>query len=147
MLETLRNKAMFVFETKIRVRYADTDQMGYMYYGNYATFYEVARTEMLRSLGMTYQSMEKDGVMMPVLEMKSKYIKPALYDEEIRIKVTIKNEPSVRILFDYELFNHNNQLINIGETTLVFVDILKNKPCLPPENFVEKIAVYFSNLD
>ena len=89
MLETLRNKAMFVFETKIRVRYADTDQMGYMYYGNYAAFYEVARTEMLRSLGMTYQSMEKDGVMMPVLEMKSKYFKPALYDEEIRVKVTI----------------------------------------------------------
>ena len=146
MLETLRNKAMFVFETKIRVRYADTDQMGYMYYGNYAAFYEVARTEMLRSLGMTYQSMEKDGVMMPVLEMKSKYFKPALYDEEITVKVTIKNKPSVRILFDYELFNHNSELINVGETTLVFVDILKNKPCLPPKNFIEKIAVYFSNL-
>jgi acyl-CoA thioester hydrolase len=138
---------MFVFETKIRVRYADTDQMGYMYYGNYAAFYEVARTEMLRSLGMTYQSMEKDGVMMPVLEMKSKYIKPALYDEEITVRVIVKNKPSVRILFDYELFNHKNELINIGETTLVFVDIEKNKPCLPPKNFADKIAGYFSNLD
>ena len=137
---------MFIFETKIRVRYADTDQMGYMYYGNYAAFYEVARTEMLRSLGMTYQSMEKDGVMMPVLEMKSKYFKPALYDEEITVKVSVKNKPSVRILFDYELFNHKNELINIGETTLVFVDIAKNKPCLPPKNFADKIAIYFSNL-
>lgn len=134
---------MFIFETKIRVRYADTDQMGYMYYGNYATFYEVARTEMLRSLGMTYQSMENDGVMMPVLEMKSKYIKPALYDEEITVKVTINHKPSVRILFNYELFNHLKELINIGETTLVFVDIEKKKPCLPPKNFAEKIAVFF----
>ena len=134
---------MFIHSTKLRVRYAETDQMGYMYYGNYAQFYEVGRVEMLRSLGMTYKSMEKSGIIMPVLDLHCKFIKPALYDEEITIKVTIKNKPSVRILFDYELFNHNNQLINIGETTLVFVDILKNKPCLPPENFIKKIAVYF----
>lgn len=138
---------MFVFETKIRVRYADTDQMGYMYYGNYATFYEVARTEMLRSLGMTYKSMEADGVMMPVLELKTKYIKPALYDEEIRIKVIINKMPGVRILFHYELFNEKDELINIGETTLVFVDMKRNKPCMPPPNFLEKIGIYFSNLE
>ncbi|MBD3749102.1 MAG: acyl-CoA thioesterase [Sphingobacteriales bacterium] len=138
---------MFVFETKIRVRYADTDQMGYMYYGNYAAFYEVARTEMLRSLGMTYKSMETDGVMMPVLELKTKYIKPALYDEEIRIKVIINKMPGVRILFQYELFNEKDELINIGETTLVFVDMKRNKPCMPPPNFLEKIGIYFSNLE
>lgn len=138
---------MFVFETKIRVRYADTDQMGYMYYGNYAAFYEVARTEMLRSLGMTYKSMEEDGVMMPVLELKTKYIKPALYDEEIRIKVIINKMPGVRILFHYELFNEKDELINLGETTLVFVDMKRNKPCMPPENFLERIGKYFSNLD
>lgn len=134
---------MFVFETKIRVRYADTDQMGYMYYGNYAAFFEVARTEMLRSQGMTYKSMEEDGVMMPVLEMKSKYIKPALYDEEILVKVTIKDKPGVRILFHYELFNPQQELIHIGETTLVFVDMIKNKPCLAPQAFRDKIEVYF----
>ena len=138
---------MFVFETKIRVRYADTDQMGYMYYGNYAAFYEVARTEMLRSLGMTYKSMEKAGVMMPVLELKCKYLKPALYDEEINIKVIIEKKPGVRIVFNYELYNEKLELINIGETTLVFVDMVKNKPCLPPSNFSEKISRYFSNLD
>ncbi|RKD16058.1 thioesterase [Pelobium manganitolerans] len=135
---------MFSFETKIRVRYADTDQMGYMYYGNYAAVYEVARTEMLRSLGMTYRSMEEDGVMMPVLELKCKYIKPALYDDEITVKVVISEKPGVRIVFTYELFNQDGVLINLGETTLVFVNIQKNKPCLPPKNFREKIGIYFS---
>ncbi|WP_442794667.1 acyl-CoA thioesterase [Pelobium manganitolerans] len=135
---------MFSFETKIRVRYADTDQMGYMYYGNYAAVYEVARTEMLRSLGMTYRSMEEEGVMMPVLELKCKYIKPALYDDEITVKVVISEKPGVRIVFTYELFNQDGVLINLGETTLVFVNIQKNKPCLPPKNFREKIGIYFS---
>jgi acyl-CoA thioester hydrolase len=138
---------MFVFETKIRVRYADTDQMGYMYYGNYATFFEVARTEMLRSLDMSYKSMELDGVMMPVFEMKSKYIKPALYDDEILVKVTIKDKPGIRIIFHYELFNPKQELIHVGETTLVFVNMLKNKPCLAPQNFRDKIEIYFSKLE
>ena len=135
---------MFSFETTIRVRYADTDQMGYVYYGNYAEMYEVARTEMLRSLGMTYKSMEQDGVMMPVLELKCKYIKPALYDDELTIKVMIEDKPGVRIIFKYELYNQENVLINLGETTLVFVDIIKNKPCMAPQNFMEKIETYFS---
>ncbi len=135
---------MFSFETTIRIRYADTDQMGYMYYGNYAAMYEVARTEMLRSLGLSYRSMEADGVMMPVLELKCKYFKPALYDDLITVKVTIAEKPGVRIVFKYELFNEQEVLINVGETTLVFVDIEKNKPCLPPKNFLDKIDTYFS---
>jgi acyl-CoA thioester hydrolase len=118
--------------------------MGYMYYGNYATMYEVARTEMLRSLGMTYKSMEEDGVMMPVLELKCKYLKPALYDDEIVVKVIIEEKPGVRIVFKYELFNQDNVLINLGETTLVFVDIEKNRPCMAPKNFLQKIESYFS---
>lgn len=134
---------MFVFETHIRVRYAETDQMGYMYYGNYAAFYEVARTEMLRSLGMSYSSMEKNGIMLPVAELKTKYLKPALYDENIRVKVTINQKPSVRIIFNYELFNEKNQLINTGETTLVFFNIEKNKPCLPPANFLKEMQYFF----
>lgn len=135
---------MFIHETIIRVRYADTDQMGYVYYGNYATYFEVARTEMLRSLGMTYKSMEGDGVMMPVLEMKSKYFKPAKYDENIRIKVSIEQKPGVRIVFKYDLYNENNEHIHQAETTLVFVDIEKNKPCMPPHNFMKKISVFFN---
>ena len=134
---------MFTHETKIRVRYGETDQMGYMYYGNYAEWYEVARVEMLRSLGMTYKSVEDSGVMMPVLELKCKYIRPALYDEEIKIKVTIAKMPEMRIHFSYELYNEADVLINIGETTLVFVNIETKRPCLPPEDFLNRMKPFF----
>jgi acyl-CoA thioester hydrolase len=118
--------------------------MGYMYYGNYAQYYEVGRVEMLRSLGMSYSSMEADGIMMPVLELKCKYIKPALYDQEITVKTIIKTLPGIRIFFEYELYNEKEELINIGATTLVFVDMKKNKPTNPPENFMEKLSVFFN---
>jgi len=134
---------MFTHSTKLRVRYAETDQMGYMYYGNYAQFYEVGRVEMLRSLGMTYRSMEESGIMMPVLDLKCKFIKPALYDEEITIKVTMEKMPSVRIHFAYELFNESQELINLGETTLVFIDIKRNKPCLPGGDFLNRLQHFF----
>ena len=134
---------MFVNTNKIRVRYGETDQMGYMYYGNYAEFYEVARVEMLRSLGLTYKGMEEFGVMMPVLELHCKYIKPALYDEEITIKVTIEKMPGVRIHFKYELFNENKELINTGETLLVFVNMQTKRPCMAPAYFLDKMKPYF----
>lgn len=134
---------MLVHETKLRVRYGETDQMGYMYYGNYAEFYEVGRVEMLRSLGMTYSGMEAQGVIMPVLELHCKYIKPALYDEEIRMKVILKEKPGVRIKFDYELYNERNELINTGQTLLVFVNAEKKRPCLPPSDFLTKLNDYF----
>ncbi|MEO8794241.1 MAG: thioesterase family protein [Daejeonella sp.] len=135
---------MFIHSTKLRVRYAETDQMGYMYYGNYAQFYEVGRVEMLRSLGMTYKSMEESGIMMPVLDLKCKYIKPALYDEEITVKVIMNKMPAVRIHFRYELFNESQELINEGETTLVFIDIKRNKPCLPSRDFLDRLEVFFN---
>ncbi len=134
---------MFSHSTKIRVRYADTDQMGFMYYGNYATFYEVGRVEMLRSLGLTYKSMEESGIIMPVTDLKCRYILPALYDEEITVKVFIDKMPSLRIHFRYELYNENDDLINMGETTLVFIDQVKKKACLPSKEFLEKLSVYF----
>lgn len=135
---------MFSHITKIRVRYADTDQMGFMYYGNYATFYEVGRVEMLRSLGLTYKSMEESGVIMPVTDLKCKFILPALYDEEITVKVFIDKMPTLRIHFRYELFNEKDELINMGETTLVFIDQKKKKPCLPSKEFLEKLSIYFN---
>jgi len=135
---------MYSHSTKIRVRYGETDQMGYMYYGNYAQYYEVGRVEMLRSLGMSYSSMEADGIMMPVLELKCKYIKPAFYDQEITVRTIIKTLPGIRIFFEYELYNEKEELINLGETTLVFVDMKKNKPTNPPANFMEKLSVFFS---
>jgi len=134
---------MFVNTTKIRVRYGETDQMGYMYYGNYAEFYEVGRVDMLRSLGLTYRGMEEFGVMMPVLELKCRYIKPALYDEEITVKVIMEKMPGVRIHFKYELFNEKSELINIGETLLVFVDMKTKRPCMAPQYFLDKMRPLF----
>ncbi len=134
---------MFESETKIRVRYGETDQMGYVYYGNYAEFYEVARVEMLRKLGLTYKWMEGSGIMMPVLELKCKYIKPAYYDDEITIKVIVKELPKTRIIFNYELYNEQGELINLGETTLVFVNIETKRPTVGPEEFMNKLKVFY----
>ncbi len=134
---------MFSHTAKIRVRYAETDQMGYMYYGNYAQFYEVGRVEMLRSLGMTYSGMEASGVMMPVLEMNCRYLKPALYDEEITVKVIVNKMPGIRIHFSYELYNEGQELINTGETLLVFINMKTSRPCLPPQEFIDKLRPYF----
>jgi acyl-CoA thioester hydrolase len=134
---------MFEHVTKIRVRYGETDQMGYMYYGNYAEFYEVGRVEMLRSLGLTYSGMEQSGIMMPVLELKCKYLKPALYDEEISVKVIMDKMPGIRIHFRYELSNQQGELINTGETLLVFINMKTNRPCLPPHDFIDKLLPFF----
>ena len=134
---------MFEHITKVRVRYGETDQMGYMYYGNYAEFFEVGRVEMLRSLGMTYSDMEAEGIMMPVLEMKCKYLKPARYDEEISIHVIIYKMPGVKIHFRYDLYNQQNELIHQAETLLAFVNMKTNRPCLPSQEFIDKIKPYF----
>jgi acyl-CoA thioester hydrolase len=134
---------MYAHETKIRVRYSETDQMGYVYNGNYATYYEIGRTEMLKSLGMNYKKMEESGVMLPLLEMKSKFIKPAYYDQEITIKTTVKELPGIRMNFEYELYNEDQELINIGSTTLVFFDMVKKKPCQPPRYFMDNIVHFF----
>jgi len=134
---------MLEHATKIRVRYGETDQMGYMYYGNYAEFYEVGRVEMLRSLGLTYSGMEASGIMMPVLEMKSKYLKPALYDEEITVKVIMDKMPGVKIHFRYEFYNEKDELIHTAETLLVFVNMTNNRPCLPAADFLDKLKPFF----
>lgn len=124
---------MFEAKTKVRVRYAETDQMGYVYYGNYAMYYEVARVEALRNLGLAYKALEEMGVMMPVLECRSNYLLPGKYDELLTIKVKITKFPTVKIVFEYEVFNENNQLINKGETTLAFINMASGRPCRMPE--------------
>jgi acyl-CoA thioester hydrolase len=134
---------MFEHSTKLRVRYGETDQMGYMYYGNYAEFYEVGRVEMLRSLGLTYSGMEESGIMMPVLELNCKYLKPALYDEEITIKVIMNEMPRIKIHFKYELYNEKQQLINIGETSLIFINMKTSRPCTAPQEFLDKLKPFF----
>src|ERR1700759_2676953 len=134
---------MFEHSTKLRVRYGETDQMGYMYYGNYAEFYEVGRVEMLRSMGLSYKAMEDSGVMMPVIELHCKYLKPALYDEEITIKVILKSMPRARMHFYYELYNEQNDLINTGETLLVFVKMDTKRLCFIPKDLEGKLKPFF----
>lgn len=134
---------MYISETKLRVRYAETDRMGYVYYGNYATYYEVGRVEALRQLGLSYKEMEDSGIMLPVLEYSIKYFKPAFYDEELMIKTIIPEIPQVRIKFLYECYNSNNILLNKGETTLVFVNTSSGRPCSAPVPFVERIKSFF----
>ena len=134
---------MYISETHIRVRYGETDQMGYVYYGNYASYFEVARVESLRQLGLTYKELEAMGVMMPVLENKSRYLSPALYDDLLKVITTIRVKPSVRIAFEYEIFNGQGKLIHQGETLLAFVQKNSGRPCRPPEIFQKLLAPYF----
>ncbi|PID87770.1 MAG: thioesterase [Bacteroidia bacterium] len=134
---------MYCTKTKIRVRYGETDRMGYVYYGNYPLFYEVARSEMMRSIGMSYRELEEEGIMMPVLSMDIKYIAPAFYDDELTVKTILKEIPKVRISFEYEIYRNETELINTGKTTLVFVNRDTMKPSRPPKHFVDKIQQKF----
>jgi acyl-CoA thioester hydrolase len=134
---------MYQSETTVRVRYGETDQMAYAYYGNYAMYYEVGRVESLRKIGLSYKELEAMGVMMPVLENHSKYFAAARYDELLRIVTTIQNKPSVRIRFSYEIFNEENKLIHEGETLLAFVDIKTGRPCRPPEVMMKVLEPFF----
>lgn len=134
---------MYKTETKIRVRYGETDQMQYVYYGNYAMYYEVGRVESLRQLGLTYRELESMGIIMPVLENHSEFLAPALYDELLRIVVTIPEKPSVRIRFRYEIYNEKDALIHRGETLLAFVNQKSGRPCRPPEAFQKVLESFF----
>ena len=118
---------MYQFDYQYRVRYADIDQMGYMYYGHYSRMYEIGRVEALRSLGLRYRALEESGVMMPVYEARSRYIQPARYDDLITIRVIIKEMPRTRIIFHYEIYNEEKVLLHTGETTLVFVKMANNR--------------------
>jgi acyl-CoA thioester hydrolase len=134
---------MYTSETTVRVRYGETDQMGYVYYGDYARYYEVARVESLRQLGLTYKELEATGVIMPVLENRSRFHAPGFYDELLRIVTRIREKPSVRIRFNYEIYNEKDKLIHEGETLLAFVDQKSGRPCRPPEVFMKVLSPFF----
>jgi acyl-CoA thioester hydrolase len=134
---------MYQSQIQIRARYGETDQMGYVYYGNYASYYEVARVESLRQLGLSYRELENMGVMMPVLENHSKFLAPAVYDELLKIVTTIRQKPGVRIKFEYEIFNEHEKLIHQGETLLAFVNRQTGRPCRPPEIFDSLLRPFF----
>lgn len=135
---------MFQAETQIRVRYAETDQMGYVYYGNYAMYFEVARVEAMRSAGFSYKAMEDDGIMMPVLESHFRYLKPGKYDELLTIKTIIPTIPGVRIRFEYQVINEANELITEGWTTLAFLKKDSHSPTRPPQNLLNLLKPFFS---
>ena len=136
---------MFQHEVKLRVRYADTDQMGFVYYGNYATFYEVARVESFRDLGFSYKNLEISGIGMPVLHMQSSYHAPAKYDDLLKIIIKIPEIPRARIRYEYEIYNSEGNLLNTGETTLAFVNISNGRPIKIPEDLKLLISPYFKN--
>ena len=134
---------MLTHELKIRVRYGETDQMGYVYYGNYAQYFEMGRVEWLRNLNASYKSMENNGIMLPVLNLNVRYLKPAKYDDLLTLKTTLKKIPSVKIEFDFEVYNEKKELLTTGYTSLVFIDMKKNKPTRCPDYLLEKINVFF----
>ena len=135
---------MYSYETKIRIRYADTDKMGFAYYGNYPQYYEVGRTEMLRSLGYSYRLLEDKGILMPVVNLNVHYFKPAFYDDEITIKTSIVELPTVRMRFEYEIYKIDGSLINKGETTLGFINAKTGRPVRAPQVILDCLLPYFT---
>lgn len=123
----------------IRVRYAETDPMKYVYYGNYATYFEVARVELFRSIGISYDEIENQGIWLPVSEYKIKYIRPALYDQKLEIHTYVKKIPGVRIEFEYEIYNEEHTKITEASTTLFFLDAKTNKVIKCPDFLMELI--------
>ena len=135
---------MYIANCQIRVPYAETDQMAYVYYGNYAMYYEVARVDALRQIGLNYVELEQSGIMMPVHENYSKYHAPAKYDDLLDIKVTIAELPKVRMRFNYEIRNQKQELINEGYTTLVFIDMKTNKIARAPKAMIDTLKPFFN---
>lgn len=126
-------------EFKVRVRYAETDQMGVVYHGNYAQYFEMGRVEWLRALGLSYSFMEKNGIMLPVVSLTINYKKPARYDDLLSVRTILKKQESVRIEFDYEIYSETGELLTTGNSVLVFVDMKTGRPVLPPDYVLEKI--------
>jgi len=131
-------------QTHIRVRYGETDQMGYVYYGNYAQFFEVGRVEWLRALGVSYKSLEESGIMLPVIQLTVNYMKPAKYDDLLTITTSLNKKPLVKIEFDFEVHNENNDLLTTGFTSLVFMDMKKSKPIKAPQYLLDQIYAKFN---
>lgn len=127
---------------KVSVRYSETDQMGFVYYGNYAQYLEIGRVAAMKKAGISYQAMEESGIGLPVMNLHIDYKRAARYDDEIRIETTVKEMPSNRIVFDYEIYREEELLI-VGNTTLFFMDLQSKRACRPPQFFIEKMRPFF----
>jgi acyl-CoA thioester hydrolase len=126
-------------EINVRVRYAETDQMGVVYHGNYAEYFEMGRVEWLRNLGLSYAVMEQNGIMLPVVSLTLNYKKPARYDDLLTVRTILKKQESVRIEFDYEIYNEAGELLTTGYSMLVFVDMKTGRPVLPPDYVLQAL--------
>lgn len=124
---------------QFRVRYGETDQMSYAYHGNYASYFEMGRTEWLRKLGVSYKNMEENGIMLPVINLNTNYIKPAKYDDVLTLTTSLAKKPSARIEFNFEIHNEKDELLTTASATLVFVNMKTGRPTRIPEYLVEKI--------
>ena len=129
------------FSTNVRVRYGETDQMGVVYHGNYASYFEIARTEWLRNLGVTYKELENKGFMLLVISLFFNFIKSAKYDDVLTITVILKKKPLVKIEFDYEIYNQKKEKISVGNSVLAFMDMKTNKPLRCPNYILEKLNI------
>ncbi len=135
---------MYTHKTQIRVHYALTDQMGVVYHGHYAQFYEIGRTDSLRNLGITYKSIEAAGIILPVIDIHSKFLRPALYDDLITVVTTLREIPvHHKIVFHSEIYNEQNELLNVGDVTLYFMEAKTMKRCEMPADLKEKLKVFF----
>ena len=117
----------------VRVRYSETDKMGYCYYGNYAAYLELGRVELLREYKIVYKELEDLGILLPVSELSIKYLFPAKYDDLLKIQTKISDLQGARIYFSYEIYNENEILILSATTTLVFVDAKTMRPIAAPD--------------
>ncbi len=136
---------MIISETKIRVYYQDTDKMGVVYYGNYARYYEIGRTEMIRELGFTYKQMEELNILLPARSLKINYLKSAYYDDLLTIRTIIDSIPKVKFPIKTEIYNEVGELINSGEVVLAFFSALTNKPTAAPKFFTDELIRLFNN--
>lgn len=135
---------MFTSETHIRVRYAETDQMGVVYHGNYFPYFESARAESIRHLGFTYVDMERLGVIMPIVEVHCKYLRPARYDDLLTIRTTLKELPvHHKVEFHHEVYNEQQELLAVGKIILYFMEAKTMKRTVMPEALMEKVKPYF----
>ena len=134
---------MYTQNIKTRIRYGETDKMGYCYYGNYAQFFEMGRVELLRSLGVAYKELEDQGIMLPVSKLNINYLKPVFYDEEITIVTKIVKMPTAKIVFEYEIQNSKGDVTTTGETTLVFIKASDMRPTQPPRSIIAELEKHF----
>ncbi|HEX8562594.1 MAG TPA: thioesterase family protein [Flavobacterium sp.] len=125
---------------QVRVRYSETDQMGVVYHGNYIPYFEIGRVEWLRNKGISYKTLEERGVALPIVSMTINYKKPARYDDLLNVKTVFKNQSSVKIEFDCEITNEQNELLTTGHFILVFVDVKTGRPMLPPDYINDILA-------